>query len=161
MVASAYNSMRDFSLWNAWFNLWLGSKLLGGVREAGVLRKVRDASLVQTEAGRAWIDLFERTQGAALEVVLDDEELARESAGLLERAAAVVDGDEPLGAEDVERAYAFLDRVGRAATDEDVKSGLEAVSARLREVEGRAADEIVEDLMKRPPGGGGKGAAAD
>ena len=29
MVASAYNSMGDFSLWNAWFNLWLGSKLLG------------------------------------------------------------------------------------------------------------------------------------
>jgi len=29
MVASAYTSMQGFPLWNAWFNMWLGSKLLG------------------------------------------------------------------------------------------------------------------------------------
>ena len=29
MVSTAYASFRDFRLWNAWFNLWFGSKILG------------------------------------------------------------------------------------------------------------------------------------
>ena len=57
------------------------------------LRNVRDDTLGTTEAGQAWIDLFERLQAPALGVVLADETLKAEAVALFERAAELVASD--------------------------------------------------------------------
>jgi murein tripeptide amidase MpaA len=87
----------------------IGLKLLGRESEVSALRTVRDDLLATTAAGRTWIARFERVQHRLLGIVLADEHLRKEAAGLLERAGLLVKDECAIVAkEDVARARSLL-----------------------------------------------------
>ena len=137
----------------------IGSRLLGGGREADALRRFRDEALLRTDAGRRWVELFEDIQGSVLERVLGDKRLAKEAAGLLERAAAVVEEDEPLRPKDVERIRAFLGALSDPAPSPGFGDAVAAILEQLPAVEGRQAGDIVAHLLEHAPAEGSKGNA--
>lgn len=136
----------------------IGSRLLGGDAEADTLRRVRDDSLARTEAGRAWIGLFERAQGEVAMAVLADDELAEQAGYLVRRAAEVVSQDETFGGDEIERAVAFLRRSAERVELDDTRRAIEVTLDRLKELDGRRASEIVEHLMEVGPKDRGKAA---
>jgi murein tripeptide amidase MpaA len=127
----------------------IGGQILGGDREAASLRRFRDESLA--DAGRGWTELFEQVQGDVLETLLADESLASEAARLVRSAAAVVEGDEELRPEDVERARVFLGRVSELAVADEVRRAVDSVLRQLAHLEGRPVREIIEHLRTHPP----------
>jgi murein tripeptide amidase MpaA len=127
----------------------IGTRLLGGDREVESLRRVRDELLATTDAGRAWIRLFERAQGRLVPIVLGDERLAREAAALLETTAKLVEDDEAeVPREDVERATALFGELAKRSEDGEVQADLEAVNAQIVQLGGRTSREAIEMLMK-------------
>jgi murein tripeptide amidase MpaA len=134
----------------------IGNKLLERDTEVSALRRVRDELLATTEAGREWIDLFERAQGRLVAVVLTDERLSADAAALLERAAALVEDESAtVSDDDVERARSLMRRLSEESKDENVRADLDAVSAELERMSGRTSREAIEGLMRRGPRGRG------
>jgi hypothetical protein len=135
----------------------IGVRLLRRDAEVSSLRRIRDDLLGTTEAGREWIALFERVQGAFVTIVLDDERLSDEAASLLERAGSIVEDERAtLTEEDVERAVSFVRRLAEQTESDDVRSDLETVSVALRSLRGRTSREAIETVMQRGPGEAGK-----
>jgi hypothetical protein len=134
----------------------IGNKLLERDTEVSALRRVRDELLATTEAGREWIDLFERAQGRLVAVVLTDERLSADAAALLERAAALVEDESAtVSDDDVERARSLMRRLSEESKDENVRADLDAVSAEVERMSGRTSREAIEGLMRRGPRGRG------
>jgi 3-hydroxyacyl-CoA dehydrogenase len=116
---------------------------------------VRDDLLGTTEAGREWIALFERVQGALIPIVLEDERLSDDAAALLERAGRIVEDEKAtLTEDDAERALSLIRRLAERAESDDVRADLEAVSAALASMRDRTSGEAIETLMQRGPRGG-------
>jgi murein tripeptide amidase MpaA len=133
----------------------IGARVLQRDTEVSSLRRVRDDLLGTTEAGREWIALFERVQGALFPIVLGDERLSNEAAGLLERAGRIVEDEKvTVTEEDVERGLSLIRQLADRAESDDVRSDLEAVSAALTSIRGRTSGEAIETLMQRRPRGG-------
>jgi hypothetical protein len=134
----------------------IGNKLLERDTEVSALRRVRDELLATTEAGREWIDLFERAQGRLVAVVLTDERLSADAATLLERAAALVEDESAtVSDDDVERARSLMRRLSEESKDENVRADLDAVSAEVERMSGRTSREAIEGLTRRGPRGRG------
>ena len=106
----------------------IGFRAFRARREVAELRRIRDEVLATTEAGRAWIALFERVQTPLLGALLADERLLAEAGELIRRAAALARDD------------------SQALTDDDVERGIRVVRALSKQAEctGRA---------ERPQGG--------
>ncbi|MFI6316492.1 M14 family zinc carboxypeptidase [Nonomuraea sp. NPDC050556] len=118
-------------------------ELLGHELEVDALRKVRDELLGTTEAGRAWIALFEGAQTGLLNVVMTDERRRGRAADLVNRAGRLV-GDEG--------AVLDPDLAGEAAALlRELDPSLEAVSARLEREAGRRVTDVVASLMDEGP----------
>jgi len=130
----------------------IGFRLLARDDEVVALRKIRDEFLSTTEAGRDWIALFERVQTPLIGVLLDDDELGRRAAGLVERAGLLVSDDTAefdgqVAAEAVELINQLADRSGSRV----VRRDLAAVARRLRVSGGESARTLIEWLMSRGP----------
>jgi murein tripeptide amidase MpaA len=131
----------------------IGSNLLGRNREISILRTVRDELLASTEAGRRWIELFERRQLRLLPIVLADERLQKEAGALLERAGELLeDGTATIGEKDVARAQSFLQELAELAHEKAVAAELRGLGSVLAQMSERTSREAIEILMKEPPG---------
>ena len=101
------------------------------------VRNVRDQRLATTTAGRKLIALFERVQTPLLTKVLADESLAREAAGLLERAQALLEDDAAIVSDrDVTRALGFVDALYRTASSA-IRRDLATVRQHLGKASGK------------------------
>jgi murein tripeptide amidase MpaA len=128
----------------------IGLQFLGREREVSALRTVRDDLLATTAAGRTWIARFERVQHPLLVVVLADEGLRDEAAGLLERVGKLVEDESAtITKEDVARARSLLTELNRRVRERSVKEDLKDVGAVLRDIAGRSSREAIEMLMRR------------
>lgn len=135
----------------------IGLRLLKREREVTALRAVRDDLLGTTDAGRDWIALFEGVQHRLLPLVLADERLEREAAGIIERAGKLLEDEkEVVTDQDVKRASTLIDELAKRGDQAGVRKDLDAVRAILPRVSGRGSREIVELLMKQPPRGKSK-----
>ena len=65
----------------------IGARFFATDAEVTELRRIRDEVLATTEAGRAWIALFERVQLPLLTTLMADEKLSSQAAELVKRAA--------------------------------------------------------------------------
>jgi len=131
----------------------IGLKLFAGGAELAALRVVRDDLLATTAAGREWIALFERAQFPLLTLALADARLARAASQLLKAAARVVAReDAAFSSADAKRAVQFLEALRSKSKDRTLRSDLDAVIARIGQVSGRCAREVVESLMSHKPG---------
>lgn len=128
----------------------IGADLFGRAFELSTFQRVRDEALATTEAGRSWITLYESVQGAALEAVLEDEDLAKEAGQLLARASEVIAGDAALEAADVKKAGTFLKRLGKSESPE-VREATRIVAGRIDELKGKRASKAIEQLMAKGP----------
>ncbi len=132
----------------------IGARLLGGEERISPLRRVRDALVATTEAGREWIALFERVQLPLVEIVLGDEGLSAEAAELLDLGLRMVDDEQSrLGREHIEPGLSYVRRLAEASRDERVRADLDAVRARLEQMVGLSSAEAIEEMMRRGPGG--------
>ncbi len=130
----------------------IGARLLGRSAEVGSLRRVRDELLASTEPGREWIALFERVQFSLISVVMADERLGKEAAGLLTSAGELVEDDaRVLDRRLADRTIAFLRRAERGALSRDQRADLAAVRRRLDELAGRPSGEVLASLMAQGP----------
>jgi murein tripeptide amidase MpaA len=134
----------------------IGIQFLGRDTEVSVLRRTRDELLATTEAGRAWITLFERVQSRAVGVLLSDERLAADAAALLETTAKLLEDESAtVGSDDVRRARSLFRELADRSVDRDVRSSLQAVDAELEHMTGRTSRDAVAELMRRAPRTGG------
>ena len=130
----------------------IGMRFLGRGREIAALRHVRDELLGTTEAGRAWITFFERSQAAVLQPLLEDERLAADAADLIAVAGRMASSKElVLDDEIVDRSTSLLAALVERTEDSRARSDLEAVVDRLEQLRGRSSVEVIEDLMTSPP----------
>ena len=129
----------------------IGLRLLERDDEVDSLRHVRDDLLATTDAGRAWIALFERIQTPLIGSVLDDERLVGRAAELLTSAGALV-GDETsvLGPEVAQQARDLVAELAERAPDEH-RGDLRAVSDALVDLEGRSTPDVIRALMSQAP----------
>jgi hypothetical protein len=71
----------------------IGARFFATDTEVAELRRIRDELLATTEAGRAWIALFQRAQLPLLTTLLADEQLSAQAAELVKRAAELAKSD--------------------------------------------------------------------
>jgi hypothetical protein len=130
----------------------IGMRFLGRGREIAALRHVRDELLGTTEAGRAWITFFERSQAAVLPPLLEDERLAAEAADLVAVAGRVVSAkDAILDDETVDRSDGLLAALRDRIEDSRARSDLEVAVERLAQLRGHTSADVIENLMTSPP----------
>lgn len=133
----------------------IGTRWLEREKEISALRRVRDELLGTTEGGRGWIALFERVQGPLVGVLLRDESLSTEAAGLLESAGRLVEDEKAtLSEEDVEHALSFIRKLGRLAESDEARRDLSAAGSVLTEMRGNRVGDAIQSLMRRGPAGG-------
>ena len=114
------------------------------------VRNVRDQRLATTTAGRKLIALFERVQTPLLTKVLADESLAREAAGLLERAQALLEDDAAIVSDrDVTRALGFVDALYRTASSA-IRRDLATVRQHLGKASGKRVGAVLASLVAAP-----------
>ncbi|RJF93168.1 M14 family zinc carboxypeptidase [Sphingomonas cavernae] len=132
----------------------IGLKFLAREREVSALRTVRDDLLATTDAGRGWIERFERVQHQLLAAVLADDRLLREAVTLLERAGALVEDERATASEDdIARAQSMLGELSKREWEGGVDEDLKAVSAVLSGMSGRTSREAIEMLMSEKSAG--------
>jgi murein tripeptide amidase MpaA len=132
----------------------IGWSLLKRDDEIVSLRRVRDDFLATTEAGRAWISLFERSQLELIGPAFADEKLAAEAADLLQSAGRMLQEEKAvIGSAEIERAQALIKRLAGKARTDQLRSDLELVSSELGRLEGLSNAEAIRTLMSRSPEG--------
>jgi hypothetical protein len=109
--------------------------------------------LANTEAGRGWIDLFERVQFPLLGIVLSDRTLTKEAATLVRRVKTLATQHKKaiVSTEDVERGIAFLDELAKRTTDKKVKIDISTVSRFLKGSGGQDVEKVIAKLGKSKP----------
>jgi hypothetical protein len=132
----------------------IGGPLLQRNAEVSAIRRVRDDLLATTDAGRAWIALFERVQFPIMAITLRNQKLLKEARSLLDRAGRLVinERSKPETA-DVERVLSLLRRLVKASREEAVRTDLEAMIVEVNRLGSLTVAEAVEQLMHRGPGG--------
>jgi murein tripeptide amidase MpaA len=130
----------------------IGTRILGGEDQVDGLRRVRDEVLATTDAGRAWIGLFERLQTAVLPVLFADDPLLERAGSVVARAQdAVADVEAPLDDALVADTIAVLQDIARATGDPEVDAGAGAVREALQRAAGRSTRDLLEQLTARGP----------
>lgn len=133
----------------------IGNRFLGGGEQVAALRRVRDDHLATTEAGQAWIAMYDHLQPALVAAALRDPGMAREAASLVEAAAAVASDRAVLDEDMAASARELLVRVAEHV-DGDRLPDLELLRAHLDEVVGRSGRDIIDAMVRRPPRGDGE-----
>jgi len=130
---------------------FIGTSLFGLSVQS--IRTIRDRMLAKTEAGRGWIDLFERVQFPLLGIVLSDKKLTKEAATLVRRVKtlAIQHKKAIVSKEDVERGIAFLDELAKRTTDKKVKIDISTVSRFLKGSGGQDVEKVIAKLGKSKP----------
>lgn len=133
----------------------IGLRLLGRDTEVAALRRIRDEMLATTEAGREWIALYDRVQAHLIPVILGDDALSREAAGVLESIGRLIEDDrEQIGPAEVERARTVLRACADRSEAPEVRAALDTVMTELARVAGASVSGVIADLMRRGPQGG-------
>jgi murein tripeptide amidase MpaA len=130
----------------------IGARFFAADAEVAQLRRIRDEMLATTEAGRAWIALFERAQLPLLTTLVADEQLSSQAAELVKRAAELTKNDRARVRDaDVEGALRFVRTLGKAPAAAEVRTDLRAVERRLEAVRGLTTARALASLMAEPP----------
>ena len=130
----------------------IGARFFTTDAEVAELRRIRDEVLATTEAGRAWIALFERAQLPLLTALMADEQLSSQAAVLVKRAAELTKSTRArLRDEDVDGAIRFLRTLGKAPAAEEVRADLRAVERQLGALRGLTSARALAALMAEPP----------
>jgi murein tripeptide amidase MpaA len=120
--------------------------------EVKVLRSVRDELLATTDAGRAWIALFQRAQLPLLTTLMADEELSTQAAGLVKSAARLAESRRSRVTDaDIDAAIRFVKTLAKAPAAEEVRNDLRAVERGLDAMRGLTMARAIELLMTEPP----------
>jgi murein tripeptide amidase MpaA len=132
----------------------IGARFFATDAEVGELRRVRDEALGTTEAGRAWIALFERAQLPLLTTLMADEQLASQGAELVKRAADLAKSPRArIRDADVDGALRFVRTLGKARGAAEVRSELRTLERRFETLRGLTSARALESLMAEPPSG--------
>jgi len=133
----------------------IGTLAITSTADMRTLRAIRDQRLATTDAGRAWIALFERIQLPLLGAAFANPTLAREATQVLERIGDLVGRhDAVVSDRDVKRGLAMLDAIGRADTLNALRGELAAVRAQLTKARGKRLRTVIDTLMRtKPPAG--------
>ena len=130
----------------------IGARFFGTDAEVAQLRRIRDEVLATTEAGRAWIALFERAQLPLLTTLMANEALSSQAAELVKRAAEITkSGRARVREVDVDGALRFVRTAGKMPAAAEVRTDLRAVERRLEALRGLTAARALESLMAEPP----------
>jgi murein tripeptide amidase MpaA len=130
----------------------IGARFFTTDAEVAELRRIRDDVLATTEAGRAWIALFERAQLPLLTTLMADEQLSSQAAVLVKRAAELTKSTRArMRDEDVDGAIRFVRTLGKAAAAEEVRADLRSVERRLEALRGLTSARALASLMAEPP----------
>lgn len=132
----------------------IGIQFLAGTNAVTSARRVRDESLASTPAGREWIALAESILSEVGLALLEDRELSREAAGLLEIATKhLQDERTPLTRDEVARAQELIKRVASKSESRQLQSDLQTVSGALARIEGLTITDALETLTRQGPVG--------
>ena len=130
----------------------IGARFFGTDAEVAQLRRIRDEVLATTEAGRAWIALFERAQLPLLTTLMANEALSSQAAELVKRAAEITkSGRARVREADVDGALRFVRMAGKVPAAAEVRTDLRAVERRLEALRGLTTARALESLMAEPP----------
>lgn len=130
----------------------IGTQIFRGATEVNALRTVRDELLATTDAGRAWIALFERVQTPLLGALMADEARLSDAGDLLRRAASLAKDDgETLTDGDVELGIRTVRGLAKNAETAELRRDLKAVEVQLESLRGQPMRGAVERLMSEKP----------
>jgi hypothetical protein len=130
----------------------IGARFFTTDAEVVELRRIRDEALATTEAGRAWIALFERVQLPLLTTLAGDERLSSQAAELAKRAAALGKSRRArMRDTDIDDAIQFVRKLGKAPVAAEVRADLRAVERRLEALRGLTSARVLASLMAKPP----------
>ena len=132
----------------------IGLRFFETEAEIKALRTVRDELLATTEAGRAWVALFERAQLPLLTTLMEDEKLSAQAAELVKSAAELTKSDRKrLPDESIDAAVQVVRALAKAPAAKDVRTDLRAVERRLEAMRGLTMGRAIQLLMAEPPDG--------
>ncbi|MFL5919845.1 MAG: M14 family zinc carboxypeptidase [Gaiellaceae bacterium] len=130
----------------------IGARFFATDADVTELRRIRDEVLATTEAGRAWIALFERAQLPLLTTLMADEQLSSQAAVLLQRAAELTKSTRArMRDKDVEDAIRFIRTLNKLPAAAEVRADLRAVERRLEALRGLTSARALASLMAEPP----------
>jgi murein tripeptide amidase MpaA len=131
----------------------IGARFFATEAEVAELRRVRDEVLATTEAGRAWVALFERAQLPLLTTLMEDEDLSSQAAMLVKRAAELAKSPRArIRDGDVDAAIQFVRRLGKARPAAEVRADLRALERGVQILRGLTSRRALESLIAEPPG---------
>ena len=135
----------------------IGARFFATDAEVSELRRIRDEVLATTEAGRAWIALFERAQLPLLTTLMAEEQLSSDAAALVKRAAELAKSTRArLRDADVDGAIRTLRTLSRVPAAAEVRADLREVERRLETLRGLTSARALASLMAEPPHGRSK-----
>jgi len=130
----------------------IGSRFFETDAEVNALRRIRDELLATTDAGRAWIALFERIQQPLTVQLLADEKLLSQAAAIVKRTAELANDDQaPLADTDVDDGLQLLRMLARRTDSPDVRRDLRATERQLGALRGALMANALEMLMSQAP----------
>jgi murein tripeptide amidase MpaA len=130
----------------------IGARFFASDAEVTELRRIRDEVLATTEAGRAWIALFERAQLPLLTTLMADEQLSSQAAVLVKRAAELTKSTRArMRDADVDGAIRFVRTLSKVPAAAEVRADLRAVERRLEALRGLTSARALASLMAEPP----------
>jgi hypothetical protein len=130
----------------------IGAQFFASDAEVIELRRIRDEALATTDAGRAWIALFERAQLPLLTTLMADEELSAHAAELVKRASELVKSTRARVRDaDVDGAIRFVRTLSKVPAAVEVRADLLEVARRLETLRGLTSTRALASLMAEPP----------
>jgi hypothetical protein len=130
----------------------IGARFFATDAEVVELRRIRDEALATTDAGRAWIALFERAQLPLLTTLTADEELSAHAAELVKRASELVKSTRARVRDaDVDGAIRFVRTLSKVPAAVEVRADLLEVARRLETLRGLTSTRALASLMAEPP----------
>jgi murein tripeptide amidase MpaA len=130
----------------------IGARFFATDAEVTELRRIRDEVLATTEAGRAWIALFERAQLPLLTTLMADEQLSSQAAVLVKRAAELTKSTRArMRDADVDGAIRFVRTLSKVPAAVEVRADLRAVERRLDALRGLTSARALASLIAEPP----------
>jgi Zinc carboxypeptidase len=130
----------------------IGARFFATEAEVAELRRIRDEVLATTEAGRAWIALFERAQLPLLTTLMANEQLSSQAAALVKRGAELAKSTRArIRDADVDEAVRVLRTLGKAPAAAEVRADLRAVERRLETLRSLTSARALASLKSEPP----------
>lgn len=130
----------------------IGAEIFRTDAEIDALRAIRDELLATTEAGRQWIELFERVQLPLLGALVADDELRADAGELIKRAALLTEKTRAkLTKDDVKRSVQMVRTLAKHTTSAETRRDLKSVQVQLESLRGKTLQGAVERLMVEKP----------